>query len=108
MPSRPTDAATLTALAPEAIGTWSTVVGALPGAIDPDRLAPLIGTVARLLRAEPSDVPSAAISPAAELDPPVQRLVEQFVVDVSTIDDESRAAALSTLGAGAFPFVQSL
>src|SRR3954447_27069197 len=108
MPPRPTDADSLTALAPEAIGAWSTVAGALPGAINVDRLAILIGAVAQLLRAESTDVPCAMTSAGADFDPPVQRFVEQFVVDVSAIDDESRAAALSALGVEAFPFVQSL
>jgi hypothetical protein len=108
MPPRPTDADALTALAPEALGAWTSVVSALPGAIDPDRLVPLAGTVARLLRAGPADVPISADPAAAGFDPPVQRFVEQFVVDVSALDDDTRAAALSDVAVDAFPFVQSL
>jgi len=110
MPSRPSDAAALTALAPEALGAWSSVVAALPGAIDADRLAALAGTVTPLLHAEPTDVPVATDTDTdtVELDAPVRRFVEQFVVDVSAVDDETRAAALSALGVDAFPFVQSL
>ncbi len=96
-----------TRLAPEPVATWGAVVARLADEIPTGRLA-VLGTVVRTrLGADPADVPGPSAAPLPAVDPLVG-FAEQFVVDVSAVNPEQRAAAFGTLGADAFPTVQAL
>jgi alkylhydroperoxidase family enzyme len=106
----PKDASELAGLAPEPFAAWSEVVGALRPTVGGDRLARLAASVATLLGAAPGDVPGAPVvgRDTPTFDPAIGAFVDQFVLDVSAITDDQRAAALGTLGPDAFAFVQTL
>lgn len=99
-------------LAPEPFARWDEVSAALPSAISPERRRRVEVLVASLLGAESGEAAELADWRASEpLDSgerAVLEFAEQFVLDVSSITDEQRAAAMAALGAEAFPFVQVL
>jgi alkylhydroperoxidase family enzyme len=97
-------AAELRALAPEPFASWDTVVASLDAATTPGRRAAVGALVASVLRTEPPEPDSA---PDA-LDPAVAAFAEQVVLDVGSLTDGQRAAALADLGAEGFGFVQLL
>jgi alkylhydroperoxidase family enzyme len=92
------DADALRSLAPEAFAAFDTVWATVE-TLDPSLVALARGQVAAALEGTPVD----PTVPAA-----VARFAEQFVVDVSAITPEIRAAAMAELGAAAFDAVQAL
>jgi hypothetical protein len=105
---RPVDPTTdLTELAPEPVRLWGAVLARLGEEIPADRLATLAAVVTSGLGADAADVPAAA-APTVPADDPVVGFAEQFVVDVSAVTPDRRAAAFTALGADAFPTVQAL
>lgn len=90
----------LRSLAPEPFAAWDHVLAAARASVGSRErgLGPL---VASLLAADAPHVDAAAGDP-------VRAFAEQVVVDVGAVTADQRAAALSALGADAFPFVQHL
>lgn len=92
------DAGELRSLAPEAFAAFDTVWATVE-TVDPSIVAMVRTQVAAALEGAPLDtsVPTA-----------VARFAERFVVDVSAITPDMRAAAMTELGADAFDTVQAL
>ena len=98
VPSDDLTAAELRSLAPEPFADWDAVIAAASAsAAERDSGAPAL--VASLLG-------DAAMPPAGDGEDVVRRFAGQVVVDVGSLGDDERAAALAALGADAFAYVQ--
>lgn len=103
------DPAALRSLAPEPFAAWDVVVAAARTAVTPERGRAITALVAALLDGRASRAVDRRSSPDADdVDATVLGFAEQFVLDVSSIGDDQRSAAMAALGADAFPFVQAL
>lgn len=89
-------------LAPDAFATWETLSAQTAGLADPALTAMISRRISALFgTAEHSE-------PAAEQDPSCVEAVEQFVIDVSAMTDAQRDGVFAALGAGTYPFFQTV
>jgi alkylhydroperoxidase family enzyme len=103
------DPAALRSLAPEPFAAWDIVVAAARTAVNPARRRALATVVAQLLGGDSSrGLDWRSSSDVDDGNRVALEFAEQFVLDVSTLRADQRSAAMATLGADAFPFVQAL
>jgi alkylhydroperoxidase family enzyme len=112
-----TNSASPSAIAPEALRAFADVIASARAAIDPDlyalaraRIATLLGVAdaapaGEKIRALPSWPDSPLFS---DRERACLAFAEQFVLDVSAVSDEQRAALAGALGKGAAAFGQAL
>jgi len=97
--------------APDAFELFNRIEALAAGAVEPALLDPVRVAVAGAL-AHPEEAARTPVAPAAGAPDPraavCVRFAEQFVVDVSAIDDELRSALGGALGADTFVFTQAL